>query len=408
MARPKIMKIQPFDANKDYEITISWTGNRAHANRILIYDNDTNALVFDDTVSTYALKHTIPAHKLTNGKRYYIQAQTYDEENIGSPLSDKVVFYCLTTPDFYFENIPESGTITNASFTVSVYYYSPDWEDINKYVFYLYDATKRPLLTSEDIIDANEYNVNYTYKGLSNDTVYYIRCTGVTVNGMELDTGYIQISVKYENPNTYARIYATPIPEQGCIQVSTNLIIIQYNGNDTFNYWDGMIDLRNKKLYYDDGFLIEGDFTAIIRGMYLWQTAEIFKMKNNKYELTLSSRIYQEDGQLRFRLMVANGIGHYVLYSEPQVFENQDMITVAIRRKNDIYQLEVFVEVNYVPEGDMWYGTRRPPQELTEDDDQWIDIDGNTYKVDKDQFIFYTDETEPDSSNVEDIWIGGE
>ena len=35
MARPQIMRINPFDANKDYEITLSWMGNRAHANRIV-------------------------------------------------------------------------------------------------------------------------------------------------------------------------------------------------------------------------------------------------------------------------------------------------------------------------------------------------------------------------------------
>ena len=407
MAKPIIRKITPFDANKDYEITISWLGNRAYANRIYVYDNETNALVFDDTVSTFDMKHTIPSHTLTNGRKYYIQAQTYDEESIESPLSDKVLFYCLTTPEFRFENIPDSGIITNASFTASVYYYSPDWEDINKYVFYLYDSTQRPLFTSEDIIDSNEYSVDYTYKGLNNDTVYYIRCTGVTVNGMELDTGFVEISVKYENPNTYARIYATPIPSQGCIQVSTNLIIIQYNGTDSFDYFDGMIDLRDKTLYYDDGFLINGDFTVIIRGIYLWQTNEIFKMANSDYGLTLSSRIYQ-DGQLRFRLMVPNGVGHYLIYSEPQVFENEDMVTVAIRRKNDVYQLKVFIELNFATEGNMWYGTRRPEQKLTEDYDEWIDIDGDTYRVDKDDCITYMEEIEPNNPNIDNLWIGGE
>lgn len=69
MAKPHVQKITPFDANKPYEISLSWAGNRAHANRILIYDNETNNLVFDDMVSTYTLKHTIPAYTLTNGKK---------------------------------------------------------------------------------------------------------------------------------------------------------------------------------------------------------------------------------------------------------------------------------------------------------------------------------------------------
>lgn len=95
MARPQIMRINPFDANKDYEITLSWLGNRAHANRIIIYDNETNEVIFDDTVSSFALTHTIPAHTPQNSKKYVIEAQTYDVENIPSAMSIKFSFLHL-------------------------------------------------------------------------------------------------------------------------------------------------------------------------------------------------------------------------------------------------------------------------------------------------------------------------
>lgn len=405
MAKPQIMKILPFDANYDYEISISWLGNRAYRNRIMIYDNETNNLIFDDTVTTFNLKHTIPAHTLINGRKYIIQAQTFDVENIPSALSDKVLFYTFSTPDFYFRDL--SDVIDNSTFTASIYYYSPDWEDINKYVFYLYDATKKELLRSDEFIDNDENSINYTYKGLDNDTVYYIRCIGVTVNGMELDTGYVEIMVKFENPNTYARIYATPKPEQGCIQVSTNLIIIQYNGEDDFDYIDGMIDLRDKVLYYDQGFNIENDFTVIIRGMYLWQTKEIFRMANDSMSLSLSSRIYT-DGRLRFRLLVPNGIGNYLLYSEPLYFDNEDMITVAIRRKNNVYQLKVFEELGLITDSNnMWYGLLRPQKNLTTKYDEWIETNEDTYMVSKEDFTTYIKEIEPDAE-VNDFWFGGE
>ncbi len=340
MAKPQILRISPFDATKDYEITLSWSGNRANANRIIVYDNDTNNVVFDDTVSSYALKHTIPAYTLQNNKKYTIQAQIYDIENIPSALSNKVLFNTFATPDFYFEDLSVNAVISNSSFTATVYYHSDDWENISKYVFYLYDASKKQLLVSSEMTDA--YDISYTYKGLDNNTVYYVRCVGVTVNGMELDTGYVEITVKYENPNTYARIYATPLPSQGCIQVATNLIIIQYNGTDSFEYTNEMIDLRDKTLYYDEGFLIEDDFTVIIRGTNLWQDADLFKMNNGNLGLTLSSHIYS-NGTLRFKLLVPNGISHYLLYSEELLFNNDDMVSISIRRKNNIYQLKIFV-----------------------------------------------------------------
>lgn len=406
MARPQIMRINPFDANKDYEITLSWLGNRAHANRIIIYDNETNEVVFDDTVSSFALTHTIPAHTLQNSKKYVIEAQTYDVENIPSAMSNKVLFFTFATPDFYFKNLAENPLIDNSSFTAFVHYYSEDWEDISKYKFYLYDSSKKQLLESEEKTD--DLEISYTYKGLDNNTVYYVRCVGVTVNGMELDTGYAEITVKFENPNDYARIYATAIPKQGCIQVASNLIIIQYNGADDFEYIDGMIDLRDKTLYYDEGFLIETDFTAIIRGINLWQTNDIFKMSNGKYGFTLSSRIYT-DGQLRFRLMVPNGVSNYLLYSEPLVFENSDMVNIMIRKKNDVYQIKVFIELGFdTKRGNRWYGTERPPQRLIENYDTWINTEGETVRISKEDYTEYLDETEPEVVELNDIWLGGD
>lgn len=404
MAKPIVRKIQPFDATKPHEISISWTGNRSYANRIIIYDNETNNVIFDDMISTFVLKHTIPAQTLINGKSYVIQAQVYDTYNTPSVLSDKVLFYTFATPEFHFEDL-ENPFITNSSFAVTIHYYSSDWENISKYKFYLYDASKKLLRESTELTD--EYNINYTYNGLDNNTAYYIRCTGITVNGMELDTGYVEITVKFENPNQYARIYATPLPSQGCIQVATNLVIIQYNGTDTFEYIDGKIDLRDKTLYYDSGFTIENDFTVLIRGMNLWQNAEIFKMSNGDMGLTLSSHIYT-DGKLRFRLLVPNGVSTYLLYSDEQIFENEDMITIAIRRKNNVYQIKVFIELGNVKEGNMWYGTLRPDQQLMNNLDTWINADGDTYVVDKNDYTTYLDIPEPLNAILNDLWLGGD
>lgn len=341
MARPQIGRITPFDADNDYEISISWTGNRAHANRIVIYDNETNTPVFDDLVSSFELKHTIPAHTLTNGKRWTMEAQVYDKENIPSALSEKVLFYTFTTPDFYFDNIPEDGRITSGSFNVSLHYFSPEWEKLSSYHFYLYDTTKKVLMESSTFND--DTDIHYMYKGLDNNTEYYIRCMGVTVNGMPLDTGYIRISVWYENPNTYARIYTTALPSQGCIQVASNLIVIQHNGADDFTYEDSMIDLRDKTLCYDEGFLIEDDFTLLLRGKYLWQDAELLAMRGKDMALTLSSRIYT-NGKLRFRLLVPNGVSNYLLYSDELEFDDQDTVTIAIRRSNNVYLLKAYID----------------------------------------------------------------
>ncbi len=341
MSRPIIKKILPFDADKEQDIFLAWTGSRAHANRIIIRSNETNEVTFDDTISTYELRHTIPAGTLTNGKSWTMEALVYDGENIASASSEKVLFYTFKTPDFDFKDIPQNHQINSASFTASISYHSQDWENISSYVFYLYDSTGKQLVKSNTMHDI--FNIAFTYRGLENNTAYAIRCTAVTVHGMILDTGLKDIQVKYENPNTYARIYTTALPEQGCVQVASNLIVIQYNGTDHFSYENSMIDLIGKTLCYDEGFLIEDDFTVIIRGKNLWQTADILKMKNDGPGLTLSSRIYTDE-TLRFRLLVPNGVCSYLLYSDEQIFTANDMVTIVLRRKSNLYQLKVFVE----------------------------------------------------------------
>lgn len=404
MSVPIIKKIIPFDADREKEISISWSGNRAYANRIIIMDSTTLEVRFDHKTDfpTFSLTHKIPAGKLDNGKEYIIQAQIFDEEDIPSPLSAKVNFYTFQTPEFHFYNLPENHMITNASFDAVMYYFSPDWESIDNYQFYLYDATKKELIHSDVLYD--DMYLNYTFRGLENDCLYYLRCVGVTIHGMELDTGYVEVTVKYESPNTYSRIYAVNNPKQGCISVSTNLIILQYNGTDEFEYHNGMIDLIGKTLYYDEGFLVDGDFTLIIRGMHLWQTNEIFKMMNDTDSLSISSRIYT-DGNLRFKLSVPNGIGHYILYSEPQRFSDEDMITLCVRRINNIYQLECFTKINFSPAGDMWYGFNKPTRDVHKYD-SWFYEDSIIHKVSKDEMTVYTENELPPNAEKYDLWFG--
>lgn len=107
--------------------------------------------------------------------------------------------------------------------------------------------------------------------------------------------------------------------------------------------------------------------------------------------------------------MVPNGAGHYLLYSDPQVFSDEDMVTIAIRRKGNIYQLKVFVELGFTTDrGDMWYGSKRPAQQLTQNYDNWINTDEETYKVSRDAFTEYFDNVEPEEAIRNDLWLGGD
>lgn len=76
--------------------------------------------------------------------------------------------------------------------------------------------------------------------------------------------------------------------------------------------------------------------------------------------------------------------------------------------KNNVYQLKVFVELGYVKDGNMWYGTERPNRHLMNNDDNWINADGNTYVVDKDDYTTFLNEIEPLNAILDDLWLGGD
>ena len=91
--------------------------------------------------------------------------------------------------------------------------------------------------------------------------------------------------------------------------------------------------------------------------------------------------------------------------------EINDIVTIHIRRINNIYQLICFVDAEYEEKHNMWWGDRRPTNSNLSLYDIWVQ-NGETgvTRVDKDDVtVFYTP-YKPDllAENKYDIWIGDE
>ena len=402
MAKPIINKITSVDALQDYIVTMTYNGNQPYSNRIIVYDGDTLGVVFDETINSFLLKHIIPANTLVNGKKYAIQVQFFDADGVASSLSDKCYFWTLETPLFYFEGINNEDVIKSASLEVNVHYSQPNWEDVKSYKFYIYDATK--VLLSESDILYYSGTLSYVYRGLLNDTTYYIRCTGVTDRGIELDTDYIQIFVKYENANLYSRIYSECNEYNGIVKYYTNLVLIEPE-EDNYEYDNGFIDLLDKTLTYSNNFLVSGDFTISIKCKNAYREATLLKCSNENSGFTLSS-IFADDESLMYKLVVPNGICNYVIYSNKLQVEVDDLVTIHIRRINNIYMLKVFTEFGGgIHEYNLWLGETRPY--AVTNYDVWIDNGTGIIKVNKDDVTVFCQEEIPESVTGNEIWIGG-
>lgn len=341
MAKPTFSgKITPFDANKDYIVNMNWTGNMVYSNRIIIYDSDTLDVVFDDIIQSFSLTHTIPAYTLTNGKLWVMQCQVYDSEGVASTLSDKISFYTFETPIFKFKTIEENNNINNASYVATVEYEQSNYEPLYSYQFSIYD-TQKNLLTKSDILYDID-NISYVYRGLENSQTYYLRCQGTTLNGMSVDTNYVEVYVYYENPYVYSKLYVENVAKGGYIKYNTNIVVVDYNGDDTFEFEDGKIDLTSKELCYDNGFEIKDNFTLSLKGTNLFSANQLLEMSNDHYSLLISSHMYN-DNKLKFRLLAPNALGAYLLYSPLLSFTDSDMVSIWIRRVNDAYQMDVYI-----------------------------------------------------------------
>ena len=411
MAKPIIKSMSAPDATKAFDINFLWNGDRAYYNRVIITNNQTNAVAYDNKVETFNLYQTVAANRLSNGGTWIVQVSVFYRDPsdtskfIESELSDKYIFKTLTTPSFSFAGLdPDADNkVTTSSYQAQIYYDSKESEQIESYMFSLYDVTKKFLFETDRFTD--RYNITYTYRGLDNMTDYYIRCRAVTHYGIEMDTGLVRIHVKYQNPSTYSRIYATPLPHRGCIEVGSNLIVIEYTGNETFKYNDSQIILTDKTLYYNEGWELTDDFTVILKMQYM-EYGQLIKLTNGVNDITVTARMYA-DNKTRFKLVATNGCNNYIIYSSPQVINYEDRIVLGIHKKNNLYALKVITD-NSESTGDYWWGKSTPLS--AEDWDKWIDTEETTSVMKDYDELTETigGSTEPADATLYDIWITSE
>lgn len=405
MSKPIVNKITSFDATKDNNINFTYLGNMPYRNRLIIGDASDLSIIYDQIATTTTMYHTLFANTLINGKKYYAQIQVYEKDGSVSSISDKVYFYAYTTPAFYFKNVTGLQKVTAASLYAQLIYAQIELEDLVQYRFYLYDSGKTLLSQSEMFYSSQ--NMTYQYRGLENDTVYYIRAVGATRHEIQMDTGYIQIYVSYENHEKYSMVFADCDNNTSIVTYHTRFIIIQASDDSYFSYNNGLIDLRGKSLTYDTGFALSGDFTITIRGIYMYHTDTVLTFNDGNYTGTLSSRIY-DDGTMRYKLSVPNGLCNYVIYSDPVTPSDDQMVTVNIRRINNVYSLTVFVN-DYDGIANYWFGNSKPSTfDLLTSYDVWINTDNSTIKVDSDNMNILVQNDEPDISQSVDygtVWI---
>ena len=307
----KVNSISAFDATDESSHTIgfSWDdyGVRVTSLRCVIKLED--KIVYQKTI-TYADAtgvfefELIPITKETSTPFPYTQmfqnGNTYHVWIIGSTdgtFNDKLTtskmgyFECISAPSLSFDNL-EGSVESDGSYTFQMNYHQAEGRKIESLTV-KFRANIQSESTSTTIPiyavtldDSNNATVEYTVSNISNSQLYYIQAYGSCDGGMTFDTGTQAFSPVDEDHQDYRFISALNMSDSGGIRVSTNIIpaiasLYDENGNlvnteedngktivpNSIRPSDGneeSIDLSNKKIVYNKGYIINKDFDFLI------------------------------------------------------------------------------------------------------------------------------------------------
>lgn len=296
MITPIGLSRSAFDATQDAVFSFySVGGDRVVANEIKIYNNTTGVLKYQNKEETYTFNQTVPANTLDNGMAYNFTFTTYDIDDNASVESSPILFYCYESPTFEFTNISQSQQISTSSYEFTLHYNQTEGENINFATFYLYDHNNVLLKQSDDFYSSSsdtEATFNYLITGLENETSYYIKATGITLNGTQLETDEILFTVKYDYPSVFANLEVSNMCDKGYNQITSN--VTRLDGYTTPNtiptYIEGsklsLLDITNQQeVYWESSSIIDGEF-----GMQIWfevgLEGKYFKLTNVDNENT--------------------------------------------------------------------------------------------------------------------------
>lgn len=356
---PSITAIDSFDPSYDRDIDFYYEDNQPYKHRIVIINNQTNQTVYDKTIESMRKYITIPAKTLTGGVQYLIQIQVFDIDGNKSNLSDPVLFYCFSIPILNFSNVINEQIYRNASIELSLTYSQAQNEQIKDYQFTLYSQDKI-LLTSSKVFYSSTLS-SYTFYGLQNNTKYYVRAYGETINGMQMDTGYVAINIQYERIPANIGFYIQNIYDKGYISIETNILSIGYETeNDNYEFVDGCLILKNNSLTYNEGFEITGDFSLFIEAKKL-PISKFFTVGDGSISLnivkicnTYYCRLFVKDSSLVMctalpKARITTNNGEYIITEDGKTIEiintsydDNELVVFELKRVKGIYSLNVY------------------------------------------------------------------
>ena len=369
--KPAIFEIEPFDAYAGTTINFSYShtiGNLAKL-ELRIYNSSNLKIVGSIPAYTNTSQIAIPrawnpinttGEVWKNGMGYcaeiaaYIYTDNSHTEIALSSISDKAYFRTYTPPMFGFISGITSGMVLNKnSLTVKLSYTQAEGEELYSYCYQLYENSDIIYRASETFYtsyinkgNGEEQLVNkimtYSFKGLKNGE-YKLRAMGQTKNGISLDTGLIPFTVAHES-DIASSVLQLRSDENATVYGNTNVRPIDPDElmSDGYELAYSCVNLTQKYLTYEMNYLVQNDFTLTLKMHDVIEEGLIYYGKNEEEISTILITVYTYDnGMSRFHLKVGNDIWSRNYYTEEFDRSRYPLITLHVRRKNNLYHMEM-------------------------------------------------------------------
>lgn len=334
--KPVLYLIPSFDTAYGSTIKFSWLGNQINNNTLIIKDNNTNVIVYEKMLLTMRPEHIIQANSgLQNGKLYNASVKVTDVDGKDSEWSDTVLFYCITTPTFKINIIPDQ-IIRAQTYGVDVSYSQPEGELLQSYRVRVFNSSNAV------IYDSNTRYILDTVKitNLQDNSHYTILATGETINGMQLTTGQINFSVDFVKSETYFVCELQNMYDTGGVYIKSNIISVEGSSDSDVTYIDNEIaDLTNNVVHFNKGFVISDDFSLLIRGYGFEVGSNILQLSGNDEFVTVEYKYDKYKDVYYFELIALYKNNKYII-TKQNPYHLQE-ISLRIKRKNSLFEMEV-------------------------------------------------------------------
>lgn len=262
MAIPILRRVVPFSATEDYtfRFDIAGVSQQIFYNELEIkLSSDTSQTIYKEKIQEFRYQHTVSQGTLINGEQYVVIVRVYNNQQVLIGESNATFFYCFSYPIL---NIPTivNGEVGNQTVLFEGEYSQTEGELLQSYQFILYDDNKIEISKSPETYDAT---IQYEFSELENRQNYYVELKVATVNELIATTGLIEFTPRYVAPRFNSAIELQNLPDEASISVKCNVIrIIGIPDIEPVIYTeDGMVDLRDNGVWFNEGFKLRGNWT---------------------------------------------------------------------------------------------------------------------------------------------------